>query len=73
MAITVLDFLDTESKNPIQRIDRKKVEGAQSQDSEASVQTCRVTYGGVNGAYYTSTRTTRTGADGVSDYFLMAS
>ncbi|KAG6669708.1 hypothetical protein I3843_01G254900 [Carya illinoinensis] len=56
---------DDESKNPIQRIDRKKVEGAQSQDSEASVQTCRVTYGGVNGAYYTSTRTTRTGADGV--------
>lgn len=54
-----------ESKNLIQRIDSNKVEGAQSQASKVSFQTCRVTYGGVNGAYYTSTRTTRTGADGV--------
>ncbi|XP_059458720.1 uncharacterized protein LOC132188312 isoform X2 [Corylus avellana] len=36
-----------------------------SQASRVGVQTCRVTYGGVNGAYYTSTRTTRAGTDGV--------
>ena len=30
-----------------------------------SFQTSKVTYGGINGAYYTSTRTRRTGSDGV--------
>lgn len=66
------DFIETKSKIVTYGNDRNKVEGEQSQASRVSVQTCRVTYGGVNGAYYTSTRTTRAGADGVS-YFLRAS
>lgn len=70
--ITNLDFLDAESESLVQRNDRNKVDGAQPQASKVSFQTCRITYGGVNGAYYTSTRTTRTGTDGVSD-FLRAS
>jgi hypothetical protein len=49
-----------------------KFEGEHSQASRVSVQTCRVTYGGVNGDYYTSTRTTTAGTDGVSN-FLRAS
>ncbi|KAJ0054243.1 hypothetical protein Pint_00239 [Pistacia integerrima] len=42
-----------------------KVEGTQSQAHSSSFQTCRVTYGGVDGAYYTSTRTRRAGNDGM--------
>jgi hypothetical protein len=52
--------------------DRSKVEGEHSQASRVGVQSCRVTYGGVDGAYYTSTRTTKAGTDGVSN-FLRAS
>jgi len=59
------DTEETKSKIVTYGNDRNKVEGEQSQASRVSVQTCRVTYGGVNGAYYTSTRTTRAGADGV--------
>ncbi|KAI9080004.1 hypothetical protein K1719_038069 [Acacia pycnantha] len=33
--------------------------------SNFTFQTCKVTYGGVDGAYYTSTRNRKTGADGV--------
>ncbi|KAB1218956.1 putative protein S-acyltransferase 14 [Morella rubra] len=54
----------TKSNILIHSNDRNKVEGAQSQ-SRVSVQTSRVTYGGVDGAYYTSTRTTKRGTDGV--------
>ncbi|GMY09358.1 myeloid leukemia factor 1 [Fagus crenata] len=59
------DADETKSKDVSCRNDHNKVEGAHSQASKVSVQTCRVTYGGVNGAYYTSTRTTRAGTDGV--------
>lgn len=41
-------------------------QGTQSQAHSFSYQTSKVTYGGVDGAYYTSTRTRSTGADGVS-------
>ncbi|TXG60252.1 hypothetical protein EZV62_014825 [Acer yangbiense] len=41
-----------------------KVEGTKQQAHNFSFQTCKVTYGGVDGAYYTSTRTRRAGSDG---------
>lgn len=56
---------DRKSKDVTCRNDRNKVEGEQSQGRSFSAQTCRVTYGGVDGAYYTSTRTRRAGGDGV--------
>ncbi|KAM1480517.1 hypothetical protein ACFX2I_027654 [Malus domestica] len=61
------DVLDEErkSKDVTYRNDRNKVEGTQTQVRGLSFQTCRVTYGGVDGAYYTSTRTRRAGSDGV--------
>ncbi|TQD84800.1 hypothetical protein C1H46_029648 [Malus baccata] len=61
------DVLDEErkSKDVTYRNGRNKVEGTQTQVRGLSFQTCRVTYGGVDGAYYTSTRTRRAGSDGV--------
>ncbi|CAL0324568.1 unnamed protein product [Lupinus luteus] len=49
---------DVTYKNDHQKIEPPKARNFSSQTS-------RVTYGGVDGAYYTSTRTTRTGVDGV--------
>ncbi|XP_019433640.1 PREDICTED: uncharacterized protein LOC109340407 isoform X1 [Lupinus angustifolius] len=49
---------DATYKNAHQKIEPPKVHNFSSQTS-------RVTYGGVDGAYYTSTRTTRIGVDGV--------
>ncbi|CAN6704175.1 unnamed protein product [Malus baccata var. baccata] len=62
------DVVDAErkSKDVTYRNDRNNVEGAQSQGHNFSVQTCRVTCGDVDGAYYTSTRTRRAGGDGVA-------
>lgn len=42
-----------------------KVQGTQPQARGFSLETGKVTYGGVDGAYYTSSRTRRTGNDGV--------
>ncbi|XP_020971973.1 uncharacterized protein LOC107625954 isoform X2 [Arachis ipaensis] len=55
---------DNEKKqsNVTYKNDHYKVEPPKS--SSSSFQTSRVTYGGVDGAYYTSTRTRRTGTDG---------
>ncbi|XP_015950665.1 uncharacterized protein LOC107475527 [Arachis duranensis] len=55
---------DNEKKqsNVTYKNDHYKVEPPKSRS--ASFQTSRVTYGGVDGAYYTSTRTRRTGTDG---------
>ncbi|GLT84427.1 hypothetical protein SLE2022_026590 [Rubroshorea leprosula] len=47
------------------RNDYNRVEGTKSEARTLSVQTCNVTYGGIDGAYCTSTRTRRTGSDGV--------
>lgn len=44
-----------------------RVEAEKPLNRRLSVHACKVTYGGVNGAYYTSTRTTKSGADGVSN------
>ena len=41
-----------------------------SKAQKFSFQTSRVTYGGINGAYYTSTRTRRMGANGVWDFLF---
>ena len=68
--VAILNVADRKSKDMTYRNDRNKVEGAQSQGPSFSAQTCRVTYGGVDGAYYTSTRTRRAGVDGVSNVFL---
>ncbi|KAK8268812.1 hypothetical protein V6Z12_D11G090900 [Gossypium hirsutum] len=42
-----------------------KVKGSKAQAPNFSFQTSRVTYGGVDGTYYTSTRSRKTGSDGV--------
>lgn len=47
-----------------QRGDYNRVQGTQLHVRNFGVQTCKVTYGGVDGAYYTSTRTRRMGSDG---------
>ena len=51
------------------RNDYERVEGTKSPARSFSVQTCKVTYGGIDGAYYTSTKSRRTGSDGVSNLF----
>lgn len=56
---------EMKSKSEVCGHECDKDEGEHSQGSRVGIQTCRVTYGGVDGAYYTSTRTTRTGGDGV--------
>lgn len=48
-----------------------KVEGTQAQARGFSFQTCKVTYGGVDGAYYTSTRTRRADNDGVRTFSVI--
>lgn len=53
------------SKNVNHRNDYNKIEGTKPQARNFSYQTSKVTYGGVDGAYYTSTRTRRAGSDGV--------
>lgn len=40
--------------------------GVQPKASKSSMHTCKVTFGGVDGAYYTSTRTRTTDNEGVS-------
>ncbi|KAL2553010.1 uncharacterized protein Fot_06629 [Forsythia ovata] len=52
------------SKEVSYRTNHSKVEGSQPQGRSISFQ--RVTYGGMNGAYYTATTTRRTGCDGVT-------
>ncbi|XP_060964302.1 uncharacterized protein LOC115706805 isoform X3 [Cannabis sativa] len=51
--------------NVILRNEPYKMERPQPQLHRYNVQTCKVTYGGVDGAYYSSTRTRRAGSDGV--------
>ncbi|KAL4395178.1 hypothetical protein AHAS_Ahas02G0226000 [Arachis hypogaea] len=53
---------EKKQSNVTYKNDHYKVEPPKSRS--ASFQTSRVTYGGVDGAYYTSTRTRRTGTDG---------
>ncbi|XP_062090493.1 uncharacterized protein LOC133796833 isoform X2 [Humulus lupulus] len=56
---------EREDKNAILRNEPCKMERPQPQRHSYNVQTCKVTYGGVDGAYYSSTRTRRAGSDGV--------
>ncbi|OIT27550.1 hypothetical protein A4A49_65705 [Nicotiana attenuata] len=51
------------SKDVAHRLKAKKNEGAKAQTQSVSYR--RVTYGGINGAYYTTTTTRRTGSDGM--------
>ncbi|CAI8600786.1 unnamed protein product [Vicia faba] len=44
---------------------RKSEEPSKSHNCNMSFKTSRVTYGGISGAYYTSTRTRKTGSDGM--------
>ncbi|KAE9610742.1 hypothetical protein Lal_00021260 [Lupinus albus] len=59
------DHVNAERKNSdvTYKNDHQKIEPSKAH--KFSSQTSRVTYGGVDGAYYTSTRTTRIGVDGV--------
>ncbi|XP_056174005.1 uncharacterized protein LOC115689197 isoform X1 [Syzygium oleosum] len=51
--------------NVIYRSDRSRVGEKNNRGRSFSVESCKVTYGGVDGAYYTSARTRRTDNDGV--------
>lgn len=55
-----------ESKDVIYKNQPYKAEGTKPNNRSYSVHTSKVTYGGADGAYYTSTRTRRAGSDGVS-------
>ncbi|KAK4267780.1 hypothetical protein QN277_024515 [Acacia crassicarpa] len=57
------DVHERKLKQVTHRNDHYKVEPPET--SNFSFQSCKVTYGGVDGAYYTSTRNRKTGADGV--------
>ncbi|MBA0589568.1 uncharacterized protein LOC105802594 isoform X1 [Gossypium raimondii] len=62
-----LDDSDNDGKilNLNIRNEYDKVKGSKAQAPNFSFQTSRVTYGGVDGTYYTSTRSRKTGSDGV--------
>ncbi|XP_065859397.1 uncharacterized protein [Euphorbia lathyris] len=59
------DLVDERSKNVNLRNDSNRVERTKPQTHNFSFQTCKVTYGGWDGAYYSSTRTRSAGTDGV--------
>lgn len=65
--VPMFDVAEEKVKNMSKRSDFNKVQGTQPQGRSVSVQSCRVTYGGIDGAYYTSTRNRRAGNDGVSN------
>ncbi|XP_038708200.1 uncharacterized protein LOC120003327 isoform X2 [Tripterygium wilfordii] len=58
------DADENRSKNMSHRNFYNKVEGTQPQTRSFSASSSKVTYGGVDGAYYTSTRTRRMDTDG---------
>lgn len=62
--IFAIDLAEGKSK----KITYKKLEGSHPQSRSYSFQTSKVTYGGIDGAYYTSSRTRRAGHDGVSNF-----
>lgn len=68
--VFLLNLAEKKDKNVADRVDFNKVQGTQPQAPSVSVHTSRVTYGGIDGAYYTSTRTRRAGGDGVSSSIL---
>lgn len=68
--VFMLNLAEKKGKNVTDRGDFNKVQGTQPQARSVSVHTSRVTYGGVDGAYYTSTRTRRAGGAGVSSSTL---
>lgn len=70
MIVTVVCLSDRENKTVNYRSDYNQTEGTEPRVRSSSFQTCKVTYGGIDGAYYTSTRARRTGSDGVSKPFL---
>lgn len=53
-------------QNTNQRSDFNRREGTQSRANTFRHHISKVTYGGIDGAYYTSTRTRRKDSDGVS-------
>uniref|UniRef100_A0A2P2JXA1 Myeloid leukemia factor 1 n=1 Tax=Rhizophora mucronata TaxID=61149 RepID=A0A2P2JXA1_RHIMU len=59
------DSYERESEDLNGRNDYNRTQRAEPQAHSFNSQTCKVTYGGVNGAYYSSMRTRRTAADGV--------
>jgi len=70
MIVTAVFLSERENKTVNCRSDYNRTEGTEPRVRSSSFQTCKVTYGGIDGAYYTSTRTRRTGSDGVSKPFL---
>lgn len=68
--IAVVDLIEGKNNDVNYKTHQSKVQGTQPQARGFSFRTCKVTYGGVDGPYYTSSRTRRTGNDGVSKLFL---
>lgn len=68
--VFMLNLAEKKGKSVTDRGDFNKVQGTRPQARSVSVHTSRVTYGGVDGAYYSSTRTRRAGGDGVSSSIL---
>lgn len=68
LRISVVDVAERNGKtlSSQNRNEPYKVKGTQTQHGSYSFQTCKVTYGGVDGAYYSSSRSRRAGGDGVS-------
>lgn len=67
--IALVDLIEGKNEDVNYKTHHKEVQGTQPQAGRFSFQTCKVTYGGVDGAYYTSSRTRRTSNDGVSKLF----
>ncbi|ERN13329.1 hypothetical protein AMTRI_Chr09g21700 [Amborella trichopoda] len=58
---------DNKARHMQQRSDYSRLQAQQPQIRSYSFQSSKVTYGGVNGAYYTSSTSRRTGSDGVTE------
>lgn len=58
------------SKDVTRGMEDMKLEGTQSKPQSMSYR--RVTYGGINGTYYTATTTRRAGNDGVCSLLLVS-
>lgn len=61
-------FIEMQGGQLQPRRDFNRANEGQPQARTFTYQSSSVTYGGVNGAYYTASKTRRTGSDGVSKY-----
>lgn len=67
--IGLVHLTGEKSKELQHRSDYNRVQGTQPRSHAVSFR--KVTYGGIDGAYYTATTTRRTGGDGVSSFLIV--